>query len=301
MDINVKNTYDLFFHPFEEKGPTKKGFGRLAASVAIFIGTVGIYHLVVGSMQKWRVSHPGEGGNVSGVFQNVHGAQPASPAEAFFARHPQVIRPSMWKEWAEEAGIEIQTVTDEEAYKALAKGRDVEAMLKTPCKIFGEGKTVEQTRMHVYIPPGLSFNELNKILDKRYSPQDNLDDSLWRCDPRARSVIKDKRTEEGWVEMTRDLIPDSTLKVYDELEQMVRDMCSEDEHFEVPKTLEAAACLLAWNFNTGERFKKLTICQEKNPSGDTLLVGNFFSDGLRVACGHTADWSVGVMAMRKLS
>ncbi len=96
LSRSSRGTYPT--RPFEGEGLTKKGFGRLAASVAIFIGTLGIYHLVVGSMQKWRVTHPGERGNVREVFQGVHGTQPLSPAEAFYARHPQVIRPSMWKD-----------------------------------------------------------------------------------------------------------------------------------------------------------------------------------------------------------
>lgn len=298
MDINVKNTYDLFFHPFEEKGPTKKGFGRLAASVAIFIGTVGIYHLVVGSIQKWRITHPGEGERVGEVFQGVYGSQAASPAEAFFARHPQVIRPSMWKEWAKEAGVKLKTVTDEEAFRSLPD--NFEAVLGAPCGIFGEENTVEATRMHAYIPPGLTAKDLGKIL-KGY-----------RCFYTSISkVLKDQPTVGGWYEMTKGVIPGSRKQTYAKQEEMVQKLSKDDEYYEVPTTLETIALCLARFLNTQERLFALdakvsdtswTVCQEQ-AEGDQVMVGCFASDGLSVSCheGSKPSENIGVAAMRKLS
>ncbi|MFV0340155.1 MAG: hypothetical protein ACK5MA_05940 [Parachlamydiaceae bacterium] len=301
MDINVKDTYNLFFHPFKGEGPTKKGLGRLAASVAIFIGTIGIYHLVVGSMQKWRITHPGEGERVGEVFQGVYGSQAASPAEAFFARHPQVIRPSMWKEWAEEAGIEIQTVTDEEAYDALPK--NMEEILESPCRIFGGDKTVEQTRMHAYIPPGLKAEEMGKILKTRF-PKSKAG-YRFALSPILRESLMDYTTLGGWMEMTKDMIPGSRNQTYEEQRKMIKALCSKDELYEVPTTLEVIACSLSWYFYCGERLLgdapwTYTRCQEL-VEFDRVIVGGFTPVGLCVVNAEVSNNHMGVAAMRKLS
>jgi len=297
MDINVKNTYDLFFHPFEGQGPTKRGLGRLAASVAIFIGTIGIYHLVVGSIQKWRVTHPGDGGNVSGVFHNVHGTQAASrAAKAFFKKHPQMIRPSMWKEWAEEAGVQIQTVTDEEAYAALPA--DIEAMLNKPCN---NRKKVEANRIHVYIPPGLSVEDLGKILKTRF-PQTGAG---YRCLKWSfvLEALRDQTTVGGWYEMTKDLISQSRSNP--KHQEMIQELCNEDEQYEVPTALVSIACCLAWYFNTGKSLFSgdYTGCQEQ-VHGHQVFVGGFTREGLDVCnflTNNTLRGRAGVAAMRKLS
>lgn len=315
MDINVKNTYDLFFHPFDGQGPTKKGFGRLAASVAIFISTIGVYHLVVGSLQKYRMKHLNEGGPAGGVFQNVHGTQALSPAEAFFQKHPQMIRPSMWKEWAEEAGIEMQAVTDEEAYESLPA--DIEAILESPCGIFGKRKTVEKTRMHAYIPPGLSAEDLGKILKTRF-PQ-TLDGYHFEF-PQSlaghrktwsniHKALKHQPTVGGWYEITKDVIPGSRNTIYDIQKKMVQELCTENEHYVVPTTLESIACCLARFFNTQEKErlfgddpKTYTRCQEHH-KGCPVVVGGFAPAGLNVDIkfAWSPDENIGVAAMRKLS
>lgn len=78
MKVNTANTYNLFFHPFKHGEVSKKGFGRLAASIAIFIGTLGIYHLIIGCKYKYRAKHPGQGPDLTGVFRQSLQRNPSS-------------------------------------------------------------------------------------------------------------------------------------------------------------------------------------------------------------------------------
>jgi hypothetical protein len=52
----IDTAYNLFFHPLS--GPRKvRAAGKLLASIAIFIGTLGTLHLAVGCIKKYRVKH----------------------------------------------------------------------------------------------------------------------------------------------------------------------------------------------------------------------------------------------------
>ena len=51
----IDSAYRLFFHPL--KGSKVRAAGKLLASIAIFIGTLGTLHLAVGCIKKYRVKH----------------------------------------------------------------------------------------------------------------------------------------------------------------------------------------------------------------------------------------------------
>lgn len=51
----IDSAYNLFFHPL--RGGKRKATGKLLASIAIFIGTFGTAHLLVGCIKKYRVKH----------------------------------------------------------------------------------------------------------------------------------------------------------------------------------------------------------------------------------------------------
>jgi hypothetical protein len=109
--------------------------------------------------------------------------------------------------------------------------------------------------------------------------------------------------------MTKDVIPGSRGEIYAIQEKMVQDLCTENEHYVVPTTLESIACCLARFFNTQEKERLFgddprtyTRCQERH-EGHRVVVGGFAPAGLNVdiSFAWSPDDNIGVAAMRKLS
>lgn len=311
MEIHVKNTYDLFFHPFGNKGLTKEGIGRLAASFAIFIGTLGIYHLVIGAIQKYRISHPHiedpSSVKTKAAFQEVLVPQPKTPAQLFFESHPEVMSPERWKKLAEKAGIHMESVTDETAFETLEK--DIESKMNSPCKVFGEDKKIKDTHMLMYIPPGITFALLRAIA-KALFPESPKDGFAWADESAVRS-LDDQKAQGGWVLMTKTVIPDS--KSHHNIDQwnMVKKLCDEKHHYEVPTPLDVIACLLGRYSATGERLfdDEMTRCEGKSieigvyGQGHQVTVGYLGPNGpaIRMSLQRKCMSVCGVAALQRLS
>lgn len=223
-------------------------------------------------------------------------------SDVFFENHPQVIRPSSWAAWVRGLNIEIHTVTDEEAYTALSKGRNIEAMLGSRCCIYGKSKTLEEKRMYVYIPQGFTLTSLGAIFRWESPPGAECFRSIWDS---ILEAMKGQATVGGWVEMTKDVIPESRSQTYAKQLEMIEALNGGGDCYQVPTTLEALACCLAWYFEHQERLFSdcpwtHTRCQEQ-VRGYQVTVGGFLSEGLSVQCfGYDGD-NFGVAAMRKLS
>lgn len=244
-------------------------------------------------------------------------------AKEFYAAHPNVIRPSHWTRWAEEAGLRLDTITDEAAFDALSKERDLEVFLNAPCKIFGEEKKVEDTRMHVYVPPGLSLQTL-KLIAKAKFPQipyhGKIPEEFLVVIQDVSEALSSLRTEGGWKEMTRRGIPGSKEKLFKEQKELVNRLRNKTgENYEAPKALNAAACIMAWYFNTNELIferepatytdekflglESFTRCQEAAPFAHyPVCVGNLCHLGLQIGSfqDNRESWT-GVAVMRDLS
>lgn len=315
MEIHVKNTYDLFFHPFGDKGLTKEGAGRLAASFAIFISTLGIYHLVIGAIQKYRISHPHikdvPSTKTNAAFQEVLVPKTPTPAQVFFESHPEVMSPERWKKVAEEAGIHMESVTNETAFKALTKNRDLESKMNSPCKVFGEDKKIQDTHMLMYIPPGITFAHLSAIAKAQF-PKSPKEGFSWLDEDAARS-LDDQQAQGGWVLMTKAVIPDSKYNHNIDQWNMVKKLCDEKEgvHYEVPTPVEAITCLLGRYIATGERLfeSEMTRCEGKSigigvdSQEHQVTVGYLGPNGLaiRMSLLRKRMQNCGIAALQRLS
>ncbi|MFV0340063.1 MAG: hypothetical protein ACK5MA_05460 [Parachlamydiaceae bacterium] len=81
----IDSAYNLFFHPLS--GPRKvRAAGKLLASIAIFISTLGTLHLAVGCIKKYRVKHlnaPAAKTSWGNVEELHHNPNVIRPAEGF--------------------------------------------------------------------------------------------------------------------------------------------------------------------------------------------------------------------------
>jgi hypothetical protein len=315
MEIHVKNTYDLFFHPFGNKGFTKEGLGRLAASFAIFIGTLGIYHLIIGSIQKYRVSHPhpenAASAKATEAFANVHAPKAPTLAQQFFEAHPEVMSPEQWKQLAQAAGKNLECVTNDEAFAELAKKKDLETYMESPCKIFGENQKVKDTRILMYIPAGLDFDTMRAIARTKF-PDSPKDGFTW-LDAQVVQSLEGEQTRGGWVLLTKSAIPES--KYHHNIDQwkMVKSLCDEKtgENYEVPTPLEFVACLLGRYNTTGEHLfaEESTRCEGKtigigvDAQPHQVTVGFFSPRGLdmRMSLIRKHMQQCGIAALQRLS
>ncbi|MBA3815733.1 MAG: hypothetical protein H0X29_04275 [Parachlamydiaceae bacterium] len=104
--------------------------------------------------------------------------------------------------------------------------------------------------------------------------------------------------------MTKDILPGSRNKSYAEQQTIVASLGNKSLGYEVPKTLEAATCILAQFFyNSKTRLFNdkpwtYTRCKE-NVQGYQMVVGGFASAGLDVNSDMYDYEYFGVAALRK--
>jgi len=96
-----------------------------------------------------------------------------------------------------------------------------------------------------------------------------------------------------WVLMTRDIIPDSQNKTYEQQQQLVIKHNKKNQiNYEIPKMLEVVTAIFMHYIETGEALYSedkfgaqltYTRCQEKvNKSFWPVVVGGFFLEGLSI-------------------
>ena len=121
----------------------------------------------------------------------------------------------------------------------------------------------------------------------------------------VKNELGDKQCEKAhWVLMTKDVIPGSRNKTYDEQKQLVQDKGEDD--YELPRAIEAAVSILMHYFKTDEhlyRQNTYTRCQETFTEDQwPVAVGGFSLKGLRLIShvpGNFRSGSSGLAAVRK--
>ena len=109
-------------------------------------------------------------------------------------------------------------------------------------------------------------------------------------------------TKPYWVLMTKDVIPNSHSKTYEEQKQLVEQ--KKAEGYELPSALEAATSILLHYFKTDERTYgsdplTYTRCRETVKTQWPVAIGGFARGGLAVNIHYNSHYCDGVAGVRK--
>ena len=182
-------------------------------------------------------------------------------------------------------------------------------ILDSPCP-FWKGKQVRDTHLLVLIPKRVSGQALtlDYLEELIKSPQGGGHPTQYRGDWYAkyvRPVIGSQASGSSyWVLMTRDVLPKSRYKSYEDQCALVADHANRTGlEYKVPGALEAAVVMLLHHVRSGEFLYGLdpltyTRCQEKVQNFQ-LVVGGFSSGGLHVYYYNYDDIDDGVAGLRK--
>ena len=189
---------------------------------------------------------------------------------------------------------------------------DLEAIMDSPCPFWG-GRQVRDTHMLVLIPSHvagqpLTLDSLGGLIQ---SPKGDGYGTKYR---NYESYAKYVRPAIGsqasgssyWVLMTKDVLPESRNKSYEDQRKLVADHANRTGlSYEVPGGLEASIVMLLHHVRSGERLYSLnpvtyTRCRDKGKDGDPVVVGGFSSGGLIVRIFYYDSYNFrGVAGLRK--
>jgi F-box domain len=168
-------------------------------------------------------------------------------------------------------------------------------------------KSAKDSLMFVRLPKTLNGRLTLKSLGemaKRYFPDNDTGYNF--ISPAIFDELGDKSIDKSrWVLMTKDVLPGSRYKSYDKQKYIIANLAQKALiGYEVPETLEAAACILAKYFDSNTRLFSdnpwtYTRCKE-NVQNLQTFVGGFAPAGLDVYCCNCYDFDIiGVAALRK--
>jgi len=172
--------------------------------------------------------------------------------------------------------------------------------------IFPE-KNAKDSLMLVRLPKtlngGLTLKSLGELAKKYFSNSDTGYRVIWSA---IVQELGDKSIDKSrWVLMTKDVLPESRDKSYAEQQKIVAKLAEKSLiSYEVPETLESAACILSQYFGSNTRLFSNnpwthTRCKEE-VQGYQTVVGGFAPAGLDVSdYDYDGHDSVGVAALRK--
>ena len=226
-------------------------------------------------------------------------------------------KPNLWKiaiykeiafgndKWAQCFGSDI--VKDEvsgEDFDSLPF-RDFISDVQKFKRIFPE-KNAKDILMLVRLPKtlngGLTLKNLGQLA-KKYFPNSNEGYAyIWE------DIIKEKGDnlidKSRWVLMTKDVLPGSRNKSFDDQQKLVADLAKKFlVNYQVPELLESTACILSQYFSSYKRLfndipSTYTRCMD-NIQGYRLVVGGFSPNGLDIVCHIRAHSEIGIAALRK--
>ena len=181
---------------------------------------------------------------------------------------------------------------------------NIEDVLNSPCP-FWEYKQVRDTHLLVLIPSHvvgqpLTLNYLGQLIER---PQGEGHATQYRYywDGVREAIGSQISGSSYWVLMTRDVLPGSRWKSYEEQCALVE----RHQSYTVPGALEAAVVMLLHHVRSEDRLYTdnpvtYTRCLDKDTNGWPVIVGDFSSGGLYINY-HNYDTSrnVGIAALRK--
>jgi len=207
--------------------------------------------------------------------------------------------------WAQCFGTDVVKGEDNREEFSSLPSDDFIADCKKFKNIFPE-KNAKDSLMLVRLPKalngGLTLKSLGELAKKYFSESDSGYRFIWSD---IVQELGDKSIDKSrWVLMTTDVLPGSRNKSYAEQQKMVADLAEKSPiSYEVPETLESAACILSQYFGSKTRLFSdnpwtYTRCKEKVRDYQTV-VGGFAPAGLGVDDDTYAYVHIGVAALRK--
>ena len=190
---------------------------------------------------------------------------------------------------------------------------DIDDILSQRCP-FWPGHKVKDTHLLVLIPSHVRGQPLtlNYLLEKLIqSPQGEGLGTKYRYyyDEVRESIGSQSPNSSYWVLMTKDVLPGSRYKTYEDQRKLVADHANHTGlSYEVPGALEAAVVMLLHHVRSGERLYSdnpytYTRCRESVVVDDNdypVVVGGFSSGGLSVSYNSDDNYNdYGVSALRK--
>jgi F-box-like len=230
---------------------------------------------------------------------------------------PLASEPTLWKsaiyreiafgndKWAQCFGTDVVKDEDNrEEFSSLPSDDFIEDCKKFK-SIFPE-RNAKDSLMLVRLPKtlngGLTLKSLGELAKKYFSASETGYNFIWS------GIIQeqgDKSIDKShWVLMTKDVLPGSRNKSYAEQQKIVAELAKKFLiSYEVPETLESAACILSQYFGSNIRLFSdkpwtFTRCKEKVQDYQTV-VGGFAPAGLDVYCDNYDYDDIGVAALRK--
>ena len=172
---------------------------------------------------------------------------------------------------------------------------NIESILNSPC-LFWPGKKVFETHLLILIPAtvnGKPFT-LNSLQELIQNPKDGHK-AQYKCyTDYVRNELGNQSTPSDWVLMTRDVIPNSRSKSYEDQKKLVTTYVQiSGQPYELPMTLDVVTCILMEHVQTGIKLYSdspctLTRCQEKVANNQCpVAIGGFAAGGLVVS----SQWS----------
>lgn len=166
-------------------------------------------------------------------------------------------------------------------------------ILQGPCPIC-PGKMIQDTHILTFIPSSINGQPLTLdcLMELIKAPKSSGHATIYR---RYDSEVKSQHGSKGlhsptWVLMSRDIIPGSRNKSFDEQLQIVGMQGKQTPMvYEPPRVLEAAASILLHYAKTGQRLYMdqpytYTRCQESiSPGQSPIVVGGFSPEGLDIS------------------
>lgn len=187
---------------------------------------------------------------------------------------------------------------------------DIHQVLQSPCPFF-LGKKVIDTHLLTLIPKTvnrkpLTLNSLEKLM-KRTQQGSTIQYSYY-SEEIKKKYGNASPASSYWVLLTKDVIPESRSKSYDDQKQLLKTYCQRAQvAYEVPHLLEAATIIFLEYLRTGKRLYSdnpwtYTRCEERvsSNSDSGLFVGGFSEKGLDVCRNDGHFGSGGVGGVRKV-
>ena len=181
---------------------------------------------------------------------------------------------------------------------------NIEYVLNSPC-LFWPDKKVRDTHLLFLVPATvdgkpLTLNSLQELIQK---PKEGYKTQYRYYNDFIKNELGNQSTSSHWVLMTRDVIPGSRSKPYEDQKKLVATHAKNSgQPYELPKALDVTIGILIEHVQTATKLYNdnpwaYNRCQEKvNKNQWPVAIGDFGAKGLRFDCDDfgSVDYYAGV-------
>ena len=233
------------------------------------------------------------------------------------ANEPIVNEPNLWKtaiyreiafgndKWAQCFGADVIKDEDSKEEFSSLPWSDFIADCKKFKSMFPE-RNAKDSLMLVRLPKtlngGLTLKSLGELAKKYFSNSDTGYNFIF---PAIIQKLGDQSIAKShWVIMTKDVLPESRNKSYEEQKKIINELAEESlVNYQVAEILESATCILSQYFGSKIRLFSnepwtYTHCKETIQNHQTV-VGGFTLKGIDIGYSKYTDKVTGIAAIRK--